>query len=105
MSETSTQLVSWALILAFTAAGLIQLIRQLPWVDRQMMAAKKPWVCDLCMSWWTSILVTGTWALLDSAPWRAGIPAFAVTLLVTRVLSGPTSDFNIEEIPDLEERP
>ena len=94
-------LLSWTVIVALTASGLVQLARQVPWVDRQMMAGKKPWVCDLCMSWWTALIGTGVWMALDGAPWRAAIPAFALTMMVVRSLGAPTSDFQLN-IPDSE---
>jgi hypothetical protein len=95
-------LLLWALITAFTASGVVMLIRQIPWVDRQMMAGKKPWVCNLCMSWWTSPIVVGFWHLMADAPLRAAIPAFALTLICVNVLGAAhaTPDFDIEEIPE-----
>jgi hypothetical protein len=92
-----------AIVVALTAVGLIQLIRLIPWVYRQMLAGKKPWVCDLCMSFWTSILSGSAWALLGAGPWRAIIPSFALTMLVTRVLGAPTSEYNVDDIPELKE--
>jgi hypothetical protein len=96
-------ILGWTCVIAFAAAGLVQLVRLNPWVGRQMMAGKKPWVCDLCMSWWTSILVTGLWV------WNqhtlslsyAQLPAFTLTLLITHALGTPTSEFKLEDIPEI----
>lgn len=99
MVANVSELLVWVILVALTAGGLIQLARQLPWVDAQMMAGKKPWVCDLCMSWWTSLLSTLGWILLDNAPWRAHLPAFALTMLVTHLLGKPTSEY--EPPPEL----
>lgn len=94
-------LVLWALIISASAAGLVQLVRQLAWVNAQMIAGKKPWVCDLCMSWWTSALATAAWSLLEGAPARAFIPAFAMAMILVRALGAPTSNFNPDDLPDL----
>lgn len=101
MFGNAVTLLTWTAIVALTAAGLIQLVRQIPWVDRQMLAGRKPWVCDLCMSWWSALLGTTFWLLLDGAPWRASIPAFALTMLVVRSLGAPVSDLQLNDIPDI----
>lgn len=97
--------VAAAVVIALTALGLIQLLRQIPWVQRQMLAGRKPWVCDLCMSWWTSLLTGWAWAFFDGVPGKAAIPAFALTMLVTHILGAPTSDYNVDDIPEIEEKP
>lgn len=95
--------VAATVLIALSAAGLIQLLRQIPWVQRQMLAGHKPWVCDLCMSWWTSLIAGAAWCFLDGTPGKAIFPAFALTLLVTHILGAPTSEYNVEDIPELEE--
>jgi len=43
----------WAVALGATSAGMTAVIRTLPPVTRWMMERKKPWACDICMSFWT----------------------------------------------------
>jgi len=47
----------WAVIVGATSAGITVALRGLPWVYRQVEAAKKPWACDICMSFWTTGLL------------------------------------------------
>jgi hypothetical protein len=100
-----TTLVAWAILVAFSAAGVIQLVRVIPWVERQMLAGKKPWVCDLCMSWWTTGISLGLWTLLAPAAGLTFFPAFGLTLLLTRSLGAPTSELRLDDIPEIKEDP
>ena len=53
-----------------------------------MMRGVKPWVCDLCMSFWSTLLTTLFWASLG-VPALAGLPAFVVTFFIVRKNGDP----------------
>lgn len=105
MTSYAFSILAWAAVIASTAAGCVQLVRLIPWVGRQMMAGKKPWVCDLCMSFWSTLLADGFWTVwqlaYDRQLYLSAVPAFALTLLLTRALGEPTSVFNLEDIPEM----
>jgi hypothetical protein len=44
------------LILSVTVPGFIQAVRALPWVTQQVLDQVKPWVCNICMTFWSCIL-------------------------------------------------
>lgn len=98
MFGAATTLVCWMLLIAFSAAGAVQLIRQLAFVQRQMLRQRKPWICNLCMSFWTTIVATGMWTVLEHAPLAAAIPAFALTLHLVNKLTEPQSKPDFEEV-------
>jgi hypothetical protein len=84
-------LLSWALLLGATSAGFTEAVRALPWVYRQMLAQKKPWACDVCMSFWsTAGLTLGLVAWQhDVALLAAAGPAYPWALWVLRKISEP----------------
>lgn len=75
------------LLYALTAVGLTQTIRKVPPFSKWTLEGKRPWSCDLCMSFWTA------WAayelslvLVEDLDMRdallAVLPAIAVALFV-----------------------
>lgn len=46
-------IILWSLLVGATSAGMTAAIRELPSVYKKMMERKKPWACDICMSFWT----------------------------------------------------
>lgn len=62
-----------------------------------MFARKKPWACDICMSFWTLVLLT---PLLHMDLWPAVGPAYPWTLYLLRKLQEP---MNPPNLPPLEE--
>lgn len=46
------------IVLALSAHFLTLIVRALVPLSWMM---EKPWSCDLCMSWWTSIVLVGAW--------------------------------------------
>jgi len=53
-----------------TVFFLVELVRKLPGVETWALAGKRPWGCDLCMSFWTSVLVMVLTALIGDVTWR-----------------------------------
>lgn len=57
-----SSMVLACLFVAWSTVGAVLVIRALPGVNRLVLEGKKPFACDLCMSWWTSILICGAFA-------------------------------------------
>jgi hypothetical protein len=82
------ELVASALIVGLASAGLCFVVRALVPVNVLIL---KPFSCDLCMSWWGSIvgilLLTGewTWTSLRAAA-VAVLAGTAVALLVVKIV-------------------
>lgn len=79
-------LLTWALYVGPTAAGLIVALRAVPWVGKKLEAATKPWACDACMGFWTVgltvMLVVA--ATRDRALLFGAGPAYPLCLWVLR---------------------
>lgn len=88
-----------ALLTGSTAAGMVVAVRALPWVYKRMLEQKKPWSCDICMSFWTVALLTLGLGLTLQA-WVVAGPAYPVALWVLRRLTDPR---NPPPLPPLEE--
>ena len=92
-----------AVMVGATSAGMTLAVRRLPWVERRLLQAQKPWVCDICMSFWTVgglVLGLGAWHHDPAFVFLAG-PAYPVALGVLRHLSEPVS--RPFELPPLED--
>lgn len=92
-----------AAMVGATSSGVTLAVRALPWVDKQLLQAKKPWVCDICMSFWTVgalVLGVAAWHHEVALVFLAG-PAYPVALGGLRLLSEPTS--SPFEMPPLED--
>lgn len=79
------------LAIALTVPGFVFAVRALPWVDAQVKAAVKPWVCDICMSFWSTALFTSLAAALARDPWLllcAG-PVYTVAMIVLSFMERP----------------
>lgn len=84
-------LLLWALPVGATAAGMIVVIRVLPLIRQQVEAMKKPWACDICMSFWVVGLLVLLLLLGKRDPqflFVAG-PAFPFALWFLRRLTDP----------------
>lgn len=93
----------WTLIVAASAASLVPLIRQIPYVQRKMLEGVKPWVCDLCMSFWSTLLFALVWSTQGS-PRVSAIPAFAIAFLIVRKNGDPTGPSpSLTDLKDMED--
>ena len=83
------------LFIAFTVPGVVLALRALPWVARRVQAGVKPWVCDICMCFWTTALVAECTAV-GVRDWRfllcAG-PAYTLSLFFLSVLERPAAAY------------
>lgn len=59
----------WAVLLGATSAGITVVLRSLSFIYRQIEAGKKPWVCDVCMSFWTTGFLGLGLATWQQDPW------------------------------------
>jgi hypothetical protein len=67
-------------VAGFAAAGIALVLRAVAPLSWQIV---KPIACDLCMSWWGSLLVVAAWrigALRGSSAYQYGVD-FAITVL------------------------
>lgn len=83
-----------AFVVGMSAAALPPILRALPFVDTWVMRGIRPWACDLCMSFWSTLITTCFWKAMG-VPWLAGLPAFVVTFAIVRLNGehfGPTPD-------------
>lgn len=87
LTDLTTLLVT-AILIGLSAAAIPPFVRAIPLVQVWMMQGRKPWVCDLCMSFWSTLLASGV-ACFMGAPAVAGIPAWAVTFFIVRKNSDP----------------
>lgn len=96
-----SSLLELVFLYALTAVALTQIVRKLPPFSRWTLEGKRPWSCDLCMSFWSG------WAayllslpLLDMPDIRQNLasvlPAIAVALYANaRIYPGT----NAPELP------
>lgn len=97
-----TDLLLVAVFCGTTAAGFIVAVRALPFVNRWVKAAKKPWACDVCMSFWSTGAAALVWSGIvgDYTLLYAAGPAYPVTMWVLRQITAPSS---LPELPPLED--
>ena len=81
-------LLSTILALGLIAAGLTSVIRA---VVPQSFLLIRPFSCDLCMSWWSSLVGATGLVLLDQADMRLAVAsvlgAVAVSVLVLKKIN------------------
>ncbi len=85
MNSMAIPFALWSALLGLTVAGFILGVRALPWVDRRVMALKKPWACDFCMCFWGTLLWGGLgyrWYVTDLGAhgWAVMGPAYPLAL-------------------------
>jgi hypothetical protein len=54
MLNLPIELLVCAVGLGATVAGFVTALRALPMVQKAIMARKKPWACNICMSFWST---------------------------------------------------
>lgn len=84
-------LVVWTAMVGVGIPGVVLAVRALPGVDKLVLENRKPWACDICMSFWTgaalsigAAVVAQDFRVLAVAP-----PAYTIALGVLRVLQRP----------------
>lgn len=75
--------ISIALLIGLSAATIVTLFRVVPGGKQLYATNKKPWACDICMSFWSTLLVSIVTICTDMLQkcdaWEA-IPAYIVCL-------------------------
>jgi len=97
-------LIHYALLLGFSAATLITLFRAIPLGQWLVKTGKKPWACDVCMSFWAvliAVLGAGNGQLIPWSDLWTAIPAYIVCLWFIKQTA--PIDFN-SEIADNESK-
>ena len=73
------ELALFAILAAATAVGFVIALRQVHPVSAWNERGTKPWACDLCMSFWSTLAVCALAAvLLDPERLWSWMPAFAI---------------------------
>lgn len=89
--------------IAVTVPGVVTAARALPWVHRRVEAGQKPWACNICMTFWTTALVTEIAAAV-AYDWRVVLlagPAYTIALvLLDRVVEAPPAGGPPPELPE-----
>jgi hypothetical protein len=80
------------LFVALTVPGFVLAVRALPPVERLVLAGVKPWACDVCSTFWATLVwgavawvVFGHWALV------AVPPSYTIALWLLGELSRPAT--------------
>lgn len=86
--------------LALTVPGFVLAIRALPWVEKRVLAGVKPWACDICATFWSTVL----WApvvlwIFGPEGLIAAPPSYVASLVVLGYLSRPALPPNFPEPP------
>lgn len=102
--ETALGWLAAVVLVGLSAAGFVQLVRVIPPGPRMVARGTKPWACDLCMSWWTALVVAMVLSgAVRDLTWLAVVPgAFFVSLFVTARLY-PAPSGGPGAMPPLEE--
>lgn len=93
------ELLSGVVMVAFGAVGLTTLVRAL--LPLRLTESTKPWSCDLCMSWWSSLACVVVAVSLEYGTVRDAVvtllPSFALAYAIQQRLhpipeGGPSFD-------------
>jgi hypothetical protein len=99
------ELALYALVAGAAAVGTIEAIRQAPGIRDLNERGVKPWACDLCMSFWMTLLIAIVAAFLpeqlELGRLWAWMPSFAVAYSwLTRVTPAPPDGGGFPGLPD-----
>ncbi len=86
-------LLAWSVVIGSTAPGVAIVVRALSAVEKLVLEGKRPWACDVCLSWWmvaATTLVAGLAAHDLEVLWAAG-PAYPLAYKLIGWLSQPVS--------------
>lgn len=81
-------LLTLVIVLGLATSGLTAVVRAVIDSANPLWLLEKPFSCDLCMSWWSSIALTGAWAAHEGIALVPGMLAVlgsvGVALTVTK---------------------
>jgi hypothetical protein len=100
-------LLAWSVVIGSTAPGVAIVVRALSAVEKLVLEGKRPWACDVCLSWWmvaATTLVAGLAAHDLEVLWAAG-PAYPLAYKLLGWLSQPVSSPGFPELAELPAEP
>jgi hypothetical protein len=94
----------WSVVLGLSAVALTKCIRALPPFAGWTLDLKKPWACDICMSFWGVVLLSGAmfWrdpSSLELQPFL-GMVGWCVSYFGLQKLSEPQTPFEMPPLAD-----
>ena len=92
MIERLAVILMHALVVGATAAGLVFAVRTLAPIARMVERGIKPWSCDVCASFWATVLCALVYACLlwDIHLLLSAGPAYVISYGAVRTLSAPS---------------
>jgi hypothetical protein len=88
------------IFLALTVPGFVLAVRALPWVEAKVLAGVKPWACDVCSCFWSTVLwALVAWAIFGLEGLVAAPPSYVASLAVLGYLSRPSIPPSFPEPP------
>lgn len=95
-------LTLYVVLVALSAASIVPVVRALPGIQGWVQRGIKPWACDLCMSFWSTIFTTVVWMRIAGLPVYVGWPAFVLAFAMVRAngapLSSPTALLELKDL-------
>jgi hypothetical protein len=86
--------------LALTVPGFVLAVRTLPWVDARVLSGVKPWACDVCSCFWSTILWAPLAAIVFGFDSLVAVPpSYAASLVVLGFLSRPSAPPSFPDPP------
>ena len=86
-----TNVLLLAVLFGAASASLTVILRAAPFINRWTLAGIKPWVCDICMTLWTTLLIAGAcYTLGEPRAALAWLPSYATGLFVLHHITGPS---------------
>jgi hypothetical protein len=93
MASAMIDILLWSLFIGFSVPGFVSAFRALPSIEKLVFEGVKPWSCDICSCFWSSVIWTLV-ALLASGDLKtllAAGPGYTLSLLVLRFVQAPTT--------------
>lgn len=99
------RLIIEVVLLALSAVSLVSILRALSPIQKLVVAKKKPWSCDACLGFWTTLVIALTVVAvpalmgeprIEPLIYLAVLPAHGLTLIVLSKLRAPEFPFSTE---------
>jgi hypothetical protein len=82
-------LILTAIVVGSTAAGFALALRALPVIRNWVESGIKPWACDICLGFWSTLVVALVYWIATGAVLASVGPAYPICLGVIKLLSAP----------------
>lgn len=99
------RLIIEVVLLALSAVSLVSILRALSPIQKLVKAKKKPWSCDACLGFWTTLVLAVVVVVVPAVMGEARVepliylailPAHGLTLIVLSKLRAPEFPFELE---------